>query len=182
MRLMADAYEVWLDQVRDALRSINMPMADWQKIWAFDFSAEYKAGTSADTAANACPTRCLVRALRSRSIRRSERHSLRLKLPLHDLDRFNRVLAARLGLRANQIENCTHTLARAADATIAGLMNSDEILIASVRGLNKEVKQAVTGRKTVSCFGSWLYLTDLHLLIVFCREKFVVYPAGSNRV
>jgi len=46
MRLMADAYEVWLDQVKDALRSINMSMADWQKIWTFDFSAEYKAGTN----------------------------------------------------------------------------------------------------------------------------------------
>jgi hypothetical protein len=51
MRLMADAYEVWLDQVRDVLRSINMPMADWQKIWAFDFSAEYKEGTNPDVAA-----------------------------------------------------------------------------------------------------------------------------------
>lgn len=48
---MADAYEVWLDQVRDALRSINMPMEDWQKIWAFDFSAEYKAGTNPDATA-----------------------------------------------------------------------------------------------------------------------------------
>ena len=51
MRLMADAYEVWLDQVRDALRSINMPMEDWQKIWAFDFRVEHKAGTNPDAAA-----------------------------------------------------------------------------------------------------------------------------------
>jgi hypothetical protein len=51
MRLMTDAYEVWLDQVRDAVRSINMPMADWQKTWAFDFRAEYKAGTNPDAAA-----------------------------------------------------------------------------------------------------------------------------------
>ncbi len=51
MRLMADAYEVWLDQVRDALRSINMPMEDWQKIWAFDFAAEYEKGTIPDAAA-----------------------------------------------------------------------------------------------------------------------------------
>lgn len=50
MRLMSDAYEVWLDQVRDALRSINMPMDDWQKIWAFDFAAEYQRGTSLDAA------------------------------------------------------------------------------------------------------------------------------------
>jgi len=48
---MADAYEVWLDQVRDALRSINMRMEDWQGNWSFDFSAEYKAGTNPDAAA-----------------------------------------------------------------------------------------------------------------------------------
>jgi len=48
---MADAYNVWLDQVRDALRSINMPMEDWQKIWAFDFAAEYQRGTGPDAAA-----------------------------------------------------------------------------------------------------------------------------------
>ena len=51
MRLMADAYEVWLDQVRDALRSIDMSMEDWQKIWAFDFAAEHKSGTTPDAAA-----------------------------------------------------------------------------------------------------------------------------------
>src|SRR5208282_3570737 len=51
MRLMADAYEVWLDQVKDALRSINMQMDDWQGIWSFDFNAEYKAGTNPDAAA-----------------------------------------------------------------------------------------------------------------------------------
>lgn len=51
MKLMADTYEVWLDQVREALRSINMPMEDWQKIWAFDFAGEYEKGTSADAAA-----------------------------------------------------------------------------------------------------------------------------------
>lgn len=48
---MTDAYEVWLDQVRDALRSINMSMEDWQRIWSFDFSAEYKAGTNPEAAA-----------------------------------------------------------------------------------------------------------------------------------
>jgi len=30
---MADAYEIWLDQVRDALRSINMRIEDWQDVW-----------------------------------------------------------------------------------------------------------------------------------------------------
>ncbi len=48
---MADAYNMWLDEVRDALRSINMPMEDWQKTWAFDFAAEYQRGTSPDAAA-----------------------------------------------------------------------------------------------------------------------------------
>jgi hypothetical protein len=38
---MADAYEVWLDQVRDALRSINTAMENWQPIWAFDFPREH---------------------------------------------------------------------------------------------------------------------------------------------
>lgn len=48
---MADTYEVWLDQVKDALRSINMQMEDWQSNWSFDFDAEYKAGTNPDAAA-----------------------------------------------------------------------------------------------------------------------------------
>jgi hypothetical protein len=48
---MADAYEIWLGQVRDALRSINMPIDDWQRQWPFDFSAEFEAGTGADAAA-----------------------------------------------------------------------------------------------------------------------------------
>jgi hypothetical protein len=48
---MADAYEVWLDQVKDTLSSINMPMENWQRIWAFDFAAEYGRGTNPDAAA-----------------------------------------------------------------------------------------------------------------------------------
>jgi hypothetical protein len=48
---MADAYEVWLDQVRDALRSINMRIEDWQGVWPFNFSAEYGAGTNPDATA-----------------------------------------------------------------------------------------------------------------------------------
>jgi hypothetical protein len=50
-RSMADEYEVWLSSVRDALRSINMQMEDWQGMWPFDFSAEYRAGTNPDAAA-----------------------------------------------------------------------------------------------------------------------------------
>jgi len=48
---MANAYEVWLDQVRDALRSINMQMEDWQPVWSFDFPLEHKAGTTPSDAA-----------------------------------------------------------------------------------------------------------------------------------
>ena len=48
---MADAYEKWFDQVKEALHSINMNMSDWQPVWSFDFSAEYKAGTNPDAAA-----------------------------------------------------------------------------------------------------------------------------------
>jgi hypothetical protein len=48
---MANAYEVWLDQVQDALRSINMQIEQWQGIWPFEFSAEYNAGTDPETAA-----------------------------------------------------------------------------------------------------------------------------------
>jgi hypothetical protein len=48
---MADAYQLWLDQVRDALRSINMQMDDWQPIWSFDFPREHRAGTTPGDAA-----------------------------------------------------------------------------------------------------------------------------------
>lgn len=48
---MERAFDEWLDQVRTALESINMPMADWQKAWRFDFRAEYGAGTEARLAA-----------------------------------------------------------------------------------------------------------------------------------
>ncbi len=35
---MHETYETWLDRVRAALNSINMPMEDWQQSWPFDFS------------------------------------------------------------------------------------------------------------------------------------------------
>jgi len=44
--MMPDAYELWLDQVRDALRSINMHIEEWQGVWPFDFSAEHEAGSN----------------------------------------------------------------------------------------------------------------------------------------
>jgi hypothetical protein len=51
MEDMADAYEVWIGEVRQALGSINMSMDDWQNRWPFDFRAEHKASTKADDAA-----------------------------------------------------------------------------------------------------------------------------------
>jgi hypothetical protein len=45
------AYESWLRDVDEALRSIGMPMGDWQSIWPFDFGGEFAAGTAADAAA-----------------------------------------------------------------------------------------------------------------------------------
>jgi hypothetical protein len=44
-------YEVWLEQVREALRSINMQMENWQPVWKFDFAREHDAGATADEAA-----------------------------------------------------------------------------------------------------------------------------------
>jgi hypothetical protein len=48
---MTVTYESWLKEVKEALDSINMPMADWQSQWAFDFSREFSAGMSANDAA-----------------------------------------------------------------------------------------------------------------------------------
>ncbi len=44
-------YEIWLKEVKDALRCINMPMEDWQGVWPFDFSGEHDAGATPDEAA-----------------------------------------------------------------------------------------------------------------------------------
>lgn len=51
MTVMPFEYDRWLGEVRDALRSINMPMDDWQSIWPFDFKGEHDGGTSPDDAA-----------------------------------------------------------------------------------------------------------------------------------
>lgn len=48
---MATSYNAWLDDVRSALESINMPMDDWQSNWRFDFASEYKIGTDPNRAA-----------------------------------------------------------------------------------------------------------------------------------
>jgi len=44
-------YEHWLDEVKAALDSVNMPMIDWQGVWPFDFQAEYDSGTKPHDAA-----------------------------------------------------------------------------------------------------------------------------------
>ena len=51
MTVMPFEYDRWLGEVRDALRSINMPMDDWQTMWPFDFKGEHDRGTSPDDAA-----------------------------------------------------------------------------------------------------------------------------------
>lgn len=48
---MIAGYEAWLNDVRSALRSINMPIDDWQTAWRFDFEQEFKAGTEPSMAA-----------------------------------------------------------------------------------------------------------------------------------
>ena len=48
---MTASYEAWLKEVKEALSSINMPLEEWQKSWAFDFRAEFDAGTAANEVA-----------------------------------------------------------------------------------------------------------------------------------
>jgi hypothetical protein len=46
-----ETYAAWMGEVQDALRSINMQIDDWQKLWPFDFQKEYGGGISAPDAA-----------------------------------------------------------------------------------------------------------------------------------
>ena len=48
---MAESYDEWMNKVRAALDSLNLPMADWQVIGAFDYRSEYEAGVKPDDAA-----------------------------------------------------------------------------------------------------------------------------------
>jgi len=48
---MQSEYDRWLGEVRDALRSINMSMDDWQPVWRFDFPGEHDKGTDPHAAA-----------------------------------------------------------------------------------------------------------------------------------
>lgn len=47
----AAAYGVWLEEVKQALASVNMPMEEWQRQWAFDFQTEFLSGADANDAA-----------------------------------------------------------------------------------------------------------------------------------
>jgi hypothetical protein len=51
MTVTSTAYESWLKEVEEALASINMPMDEWQKIWAFDFRHEFETQVAARDAA-----------------------------------------------------------------------------------------------------------------------------------
>jgi hypothetical protein len=48
---IAAAYGVWLEEVQEALASINMPMEEWQRQWVFDFQREFRSGAVANDAA-----------------------------------------------------------------------------------------------------------------------------------
>ncbi len=46
-----EPFKEWLNDVRVALNSINMPLDEWQRNWAFDFEREYKTGSTPGIAA-----------------------------------------------------------------------------------------------------------------------------------
>ncbi len=48
---MAESYEKWMNEVRAAFDSLNLPAADWQAIGAFDYRSEYDAGVKPQDAA-----------------------------------------------------------------------------------------------------------------------------------
>ena len=48
---MPETYEEWMNEVRTAFESLNLPMADWQALGAFDYRGEYDAGTNPTDAA-----------------------------------------------------------------------------------------------------------------------------------
>lgn len=46
-----DTYQQWMNEVQTVLRSTNVDLETWQRVWRFDFDAEHKAGTKPDDAA-----------------------------------------------------------------------------------------------------------------------------------
>jgi hypothetical protein len=48
---MTVSYGAWLQEVEQALASINMPMGEWQTQWVFDFPREFRFGAASSDAA-----------------------------------------------------------------------------------------------------------------------------------
>ncbi len=48
---MAESFEKWMNEVRAAFDSLNLPAVDWQAIGAFDYRSEYEAGVKPQNAA-----------------------------------------------------------------------------------------------------------------------------------
>ncbi len=48
---MTKDYKLWIAEVGEALRSIIMPLEEWQQVWPFDFEREFRAGLAAADAA-----------------------------------------------------------------------------------------------------------------------------------
>lgn len=48
---VSSEYEIWLDQVLQALHSINMQMEDWQPVFRYNFQNAHDAGDTPDGAA-----------------------------------------------------------------------------------------------------------------------------------
>lgn len=48
---MAGSYDEWMKEVRAAFGSLDMPMADWHVIGAFDYRSEYNSGVKPNEAA-----------------------------------------------------------------------------------------------------------------------------------
>ena len=51
MTTATTAYEAWLKEVDEALKSIGMAREDWEGVWPFDFRGEFACGRSANDAA-----------------------------------------------------------------------------------------------------------------------------------
>ena len=89
------------------------------------------------------------------------RVSLAPEFPVDDLHCLSRVLAARF-LPPGKVEDRAHALTGRANATIARLMYSDEVLGLAFGRLREEVEQAITFREPLLCVAIRFYLTNIH--------------------
>src|SRR5579871_5124079 len=48
---MSESYSDWIRNVDATLRSINMSLEEWQRLWPFNFQQEFNAGVKPDDAA-----------------------------------------------------------------------------------------------------------------------------------